>query len=73
MSTPCKLTVSNLYPMAQVQAEIRWLDQKIQQVKTEMQRRPSKWRHLRDLERQRDDHVKIVERAAAERLKGGGE
>ena len=61
MSTPCNIKISNLYPARQVLAEIAWIDKEIEQVIELMKRRPSKIRHLRDLERQKRDRQQILE------------
>ena len=39
----------------QIQFEIKWLDNKMEEVKKQMVRRPSKIRHLNDLIRQKND------------------
>jgi hypothetical protein len=36
----------------QIYHEIKWLSIEIEKVKEQMKKRPSKWRHLKDLERQ---------------------
>ena len=61
MSTPCNIKISNLYHARQVLAEIAWIDKEIEQVIELMKRRPSKIRHLRDLERQKRDRQQILE------------
>ena len=61
MSTPCSIKISNLYPASQVLAEIAWIDKEIERVTELMKRRPSKIRHLRDLERQKRDRQQILE------------
>lgn len=63
MSTKCKLEVSDTYPASQVHAEIRWLNQKIEKVKEQMKRKPSKIHHLNDLIRQREERIMILARA----------
>ena len=67
MSTKCKLKVSNTYPASQVQAEIKWLDQEIEKVKEQMERKPSKIRHLNDLIRQREERIMILTVEAKEK------
>lgn len=64
MSTECRLKVSSSYPVSQVLAEIAWLERKMDEVREQMKRRPSKHRHLSDLQRQKDQRVKILERPA---------
>jgi len=44
----------------QVQYEIQWLLEKAEQVKEQMKKRPSKWRHLKDLERQIEERRKLL-------------
>jgi hypothetical protein len=63
MSTPCTITCCSLYPRLQVQAEIRWLDAEIMKVTKLMEKRPSKWRHLKDLQRQKNDRLEILSRS----------
>jgi chromosome segregation ATPase len=53
--------ISSLYPASQVLAEIAWIDREIERVTELMKRRPSKIRHLRDLERQKRDRQQILE------------
>ena len=60
MSTPCNIKVSSLYPASQVITEIAWLNKEIERVTELMKRRPSKARHLRDLERQKRDREQIL-------------
>ena len=62
MSTPNKNKITELYPETQVRAEIAWIEKEMEKVRVEMMRRPSKVRHLRDLERQKQDRVSIIER-----------
>lgn len=61
MSTTCNIKISNLYPRSQVLAEIRWLDKEMDKVRELMKRKPSKIKHLRDLERQKRDKEQILE------------
>ena len=61
MSTPCTIKISSSYPASQVHAEIAWLNREIERVTELMKRRPSKIRHLRDLERQKRDRQQILE------------
>jgi hypothetical protein len=61
MSAPCNTEISSLYPASQVIAEIAWIDREIERVTELMKRRPSKIRHLRDLERQKRDRQQILE------------
>lgn len=61
MSTPCNIKISSSYPISQVAHEIDWLDKEILKVKEEMKKRPSKIRHLRDLERQKSDRQTIID------------
>lgn len=37
---------------SQIEHEIQWLLNEASKVKEQMKKRPSKWRHLRDIERQ---------------------
>lgn len=62
MSTPCKTKLSPSYSREQVLSEIRWLSDKASEVREEMKRRPSKVRHLHDLERQIKDRKEILGR-----------
>lgn len=39
----------------QMRHEIVWLDNKIEEVREQMKKRPSKIKHLRDLERQKQE------------------
>jgi hypothetical protein len=59
--TPCTIKISSLYPASQVLAEIAWIDREIERVTELMKRRPSKIRHLSDLERQKRDRQQILE------------
>ena len=61
MSTQCKIKISSTYLASQVLAEIAWIDREIDRVTELMKRRPSKIRHLRDLERQKRDRQQILE------------
>jgi hypothetical protein len=61
MSTPSKIKISPSYPVSQVHAEIEWIDKEITRVSELMKRRPSKIRHLHDLERQKRDRQQILE------------
>lgn len=61
MSTPCNIKISSLYPASQVLAEIAWINKEIERVTELMKRRPSKIRHLRDLERQKRERQQILE------------
>lgn len=61
MSTPCNIKISSLYHASQVIAEIAWIDREIERVTEIMKRRPSKIRHLRDLERQKRDREQILQ------------
>lgn len=63
MSTKCTINVWEKYPVSQVQAEIAWLDREMDKVREQMKRRPSKRRHLADLQRQRDQRTEILDRA----------
>lgn len=63
MSTKCSINVSSTYPASQVRAEIAWIDKELDRVREEMKRRPSKRRHLADLQRQRDQRTEILSRA----------
>ena len=63
MSTKCTINVWEKYPASQVQAEIAWLDREMDKVREQMKRRPSKRRHLADLQRQRDQRTDILDRA----------
>jgi len=62
MSTECKITINNSYTAQQVLSEISWLDNEILRVQELMKRKPSKIRHLRDLERQKMDRQKILDK-----------
>jgi len=62
MSTPCTIRISPSYPVSQVYAEIAWLDREIEKVTELIRRRPSKIRHLRDLERQKRDKQQTLQR-----------
>jgi hypothetical protein len=44
----------------QIEYEIQWLLEKVEQVKEQMKKRPSKWRHLKDLERQIEERRKLL-------------
>jgi hypothetical protein len=61
MSTLSKIKISPIYPVSQVHAEIEWIDKEITRVSELMKRRPSKIRHLHDLERQKRDRLQILE------------
>lgn len=63
MSTPCKIEISDLYTAKTVLAEIAWLEKEMDKVKEKMIRKPSKIKHLRDLERQKNDKLQILERS----------
>jgi hypothetical protein len=62
MSTPCKLIISESYPISQVLHEISWLEQEIRRVEDLMKKRPSKQRHWNDLQRQLQDRKDILKR-----------
>jgi len=63
MSTKCAIKTSNIYPASKVVAEIAWIDREMDKVREQMKRRPSKRRHLADLQRQRDQRTEIIDRA----------
>lgn len=70
MSTECKLTLSsrvNGYTEGQVRSEIRWIEGERKKVQEEMKRRPSKIRHLNDLNRQLLQKYEILERGGLPR------
>jgi len=48
--------------ISQIQAEIKWIEKKIEQVKQEMIRRPSKIRHLNDLLRQKNESLEKIKK-----------
>ena len=50
--------MKNEFEILRIKAEISWLNDKIEQVKQEMIRRPSKIRHLNDLIRQKNEALK---------------
>jgi hypothetical protein len=60
MSTTCKIRLSQTYTESQCRSELAWLETEADRVREEMTRRPSKIRHLRDLERQMQDHRNIL-------------
>jgi hypothetical protein len=62
MSTPCKTKISEHYTLQQCFAEIAWLEKEIERVKLLMHRKPSKATHLKDLQRQKQDMLDILER-----------
>jgi len=62
MSTKCTIKTSDAYPARQVYAEIAWLEKEIERVKLLMHRKPSKAKHLKDLQRQKQDRLDILER-----------
>jgi len=62
MSTPCKITISESYPLSQALHEISWLNREIEKVKEQMKKRPSKQRHLNDLLRRLKDKEEILNR-----------
>lgn len=62
MSTQCTIKTSRTYPASQVLAEIAWIDREMEKVREQMKRRPSKHRHLADLQRQRDQRTEILAR-----------
>jgi len=43
--------------------EIQWLKDKIEEIKPLLERKPSKIKHIRDLERQIEEREKIVEKS----------
>jgi peptidoglycan hydrolase CwlO-like protein len=45
------------FEISQIEAEIRWIENKMEEVKKEMVRRPSKNRHLNDLIRQKNERL----------------
>lgn len=44
----------------QIYYEIKWLSIEVEKVKEQMKKRPSKWRHLKDLERQIQELRKLL-------------
>lgn len=62
MSTECNQTIRTPHQEYQVYREIQWLLNKCIEVEEEMKRRPSKIRHLNDLERQIKEREEILER-----------
>jgi len=54
--------MKNEFEISQIQAEISWLEKKMEQVKQEMIRRPSKIRHLNDLLRQKNESLERIKK-----------
>lgn len=44
----------------QIQAEIDWIEKEIEKVREQMKRKPSKWKHLADLIRQKDERLELL-------------
>jgi len=55
-------TIKNEFEISQIQAEISWLEKKMEQVKQEMICRPSKIRHLNDLLRQKNESLERIKK-----------
>lgn len=47
----------------QIQFEIKWLENKMEEVKKEMIKRPSKIRHLNDLIRQKNERLEKIKKS----------
>lgn len=62
MSTPCKIQIGDSFPVSRCLHEIEWLQNEAEKVREQMKKRPSKIRHLRDIERQIRDHEEILKR-----------
>ena len=61
MSTPTRFRAKTPDQRRQTLHEIEWLDREIEKVKTLLQKKPSKIRHLRDLERQRSERLEWLQ------------
>ncbi len=57
LSTPTRFRAKTPDQRRQTLREIEWLDKKIEEVKILMQKKPSKIRHLKDLERQKSERL----------------
>ena len=61
MSTPTRFRAKTPDQRRQTLREIEWLDREIEKVKTLLQKKPSKTRHLKDLERQRSERLEWLQ------------
>lgn len=50
------------FEISQIEAEIRWIENKMEKVKKEMVFRPSKIRHLNDLIRQKNERLEKIQK-----------
>jgi predicted nucleic acid-binding Zn-ribbon protein len=54
--------MQNDFEISQINHEIRWIEEKMEKVKQEMIRRPSKIRHLNDLLRQKNERLERIKK-----------
>ena len=62
MTTSCNYTPKTEHEVYQLKCEIKWLINECIKVKEQIKKRPSKIRHLNDLERQIKDREECINR-----------
>ena len=61
MSTMCRHTLKSVHEYNQCLSEIQWTKNRIKEVELQIQKRPSKIRHLNDLLRQLQDRFNLIQ------------